>query len=1119
MATYDLTTTTPSSISNGDILNCPYSGASKTITLPKGKYKLECWGAEGGTASSYAGGKGGYSIGTLGLAKNTTLHLYTGGAGKSNLVTSGTVLEGGFNGGGSILGQTKDWTVASGGGGTDIRIAQDSLYARVIVAGGGGSATYGSHGYGGAGGHGGGLQGIRVEAYSNSSYQPGYPGTQTSGGASHNNSYTALGTFGVGGSNTSVNVIGGGGGGWYGGGSGYCSGSGGGSGYVYTSGTASNYPSGCLLNSSYYLTEAETIAGNTSFLSPTGTSETGHTGDGYIRITVISVTGGSYREPATFDITTTIPNNTVAGDIYNCPYSGKAVSLTLPKGTYKLECWGASGGCLTSSYRTNYREGVGGYSTGVLILKKNTVLYCYAGGAGTTGTTNVPGGFNGGGRANATNRNTTSGGGASDIRISQDSLYARVIVAGGGGGGRDGGNQSNYAVSFRGAAGGTTGFQGGAWNTSSVTQSTNANSRGGGGGGQTSPGTKGNCENGESVSEAGFGVGGSITNNSSYGEGGGGGWYGGGIGSADADAGGGSGYVYTATTVSSYPSGCLLNSSYYLTEAETIAGNTSFLSPTGTSETGHDGSGYVRITVISTSTTKTRREPKTFDITKETPDINVTGDVYNCPYSGSAKSLTLLPGVYKLECWGAQGGYRSNTTYGGKGGYSVGTLTLKEAKSVALYTGGAGNTGGTSGGWNGGGSRSTYSGGGGASDIRLGNSTTIYARVIVAGGGGSDGSSNKYGMYGGGLSGGSATESFGSGGGGGTQTAGGAGGGNSAETGSFGQGGVGTYRKNGYGGAGGGGWYGGGGVYPDGSGDDDRGGGGGSGYVYTSATAVNYPSGCLLTSDDYLTEASTIAGNVAFLAPSGTSETGHSGNGYIRITVIQGVKLFPTMYLGEKEIVVGYLGNIPLLDVLFRQKTDTEPDTNPDEDIVVPSNITNLVTNGDFENGMTGWTDMNDNVSTAINTITKADGTTTKVLELAVTSTDSINAITWVRSNTFTATAGHIYYARCYYKGLSTNQSLYEPKISIIEGGGSGWLVSGTAANAQVTSYTKTSAYGTCTISGSLAEVRLIANRGSTNTTIQVGNKVFFDDVVCYDLTETFGVGKEPTKEWCDENL
>lgn len=140
-------------------------------------------------------------------------------------------------------------------------------------------------------------------------------------------------------------------------------------------------------------------------------------------------------------------------------------------------------------------------------------------------------------------------------------------------------------------------------------------------------------------------------------------------------------------------------------------------------------------------------------------------------------------------------------------------------------------------------------------------------------------------MYGGGSSGGTTTQNYGSGGGGGTQTAGGTGGSNNAGT--FGQGGQGLSASDGYGGAGGGGWYGGGGSYPDGSGDDDRGGGGGSGYVYTSSTASNYPSGCLLNSSYYLTNAQTIAGNTAFTSPTGTNETGHTGNGYIRITVIK----------------------------------------------------------------------------------------------------------------------------------------------------------------------------------------------------------------------------------------
>lgn len=62
---------------------------------------------------------------------------------------------------------------------------------------------------------------------------------------------------------------------------------------MYTASSASYYPSGCLLNSQYYLENATTLAGNTAFTSPTGASETGHAGNGYIRITVIQAQDGN----------------------------------------------------------------------------------------------------------------------------------------------------------------------------------------------------------------------------------------------------------------------------------------------------------------------------------------------------------------------------------------------------------------------------------------------------------------------------------------------------------------------------------------------------------------------------------------------------------------------------------------------------------------------------------------------------------------------------------------------------------------------------------------------------------------------------------------------------------
>ena len=118
----------------------------------------------------------------------------------------------------------------------------------------------------------------------------------------------------------------------------------------------------------------------------------------------------------------------------------------------------------------------------------------------------------------------------------------------------------------------------------------------------------------------------------------------------------------------------------------------------------------------------------TYDLTSSIPSSSVlkTGDILNCPYSGSSKTITLPKGKYRLECWGAQGGYRRSSSYGGKGGYAKGTLTLTANTVIILVAGGSGNTGGTSGGFNGGGKRSNYAGGGGGSDVRIKNDNYLH---------------------------------------------------------------------------------------------------------------------------------------------------------------------------------------------------------------------------------------------------------------------------------------------------------------------------------------------------------------------------------------------------------
>lgn len=293
MATYDLTQTTPAKLQTGDIINVPYSGTYKTITLPKGIYKLEVWGAQGGSFNTtYVGGKGGYSYGTLTLTdKETILYCYAGGKGTDG-TTSGT-FAGGWNGGGQAYTSSATYDMSAGGGGSDIRIGSTSLYARVIVAGGGGGAGSYSGSYRYSGGAGGGESGVAGGQYS-TSYKAGLAGSQTGAGTSYygttanSTSYGTVASFGTGASG-STNYIAAGGGGWYGGGYARRASGGGGSGYVYTASTASNYPSGCLLTSAYYLTDATTVAGNTSFTDYSGSTVTGHSGNGCVRITVIEI--------------------------------------------------------------------------------------------------------------------------------------------------------------------------------------------------------------------------------------------------------------------------------------------------------------------------------------------------------------------------------------------------------------------------------------------------------------------------------------------------------------------------------------------------------------------------------------------------------------------------------------------------------------------------------------------------------------------------------------------------------------------------------------------------------------------------------------------------------------
>jgi hypothetical protein len=172
----------------------------------------------------------------------------------------------------------------SAGGATDIRLKTDSLYSRILVAGGGGSASDISNQHGGFGG---GIYGGDGKDYVTKAGKGAGQTGETVLCADGTTTNCPKGIFGYGGNSTG-SWAGCGGGGWFGGSASYDEyGGGGGSGYALTS--SSYKPSSYLLNDSkYYLKDVVLLGGNESFPAPIGGGNiTGRMGDGYARITTL----------------------------------------------------------------------------------------------------------------------------------------------------------------------------------------------------------------------------------------------------------------------------------------------------------------------------------------------------------------------------------------------------------------------------------------------------------------------------------------------------------------------------------------------------------------------------------------------------------------------------------------------------------------------------------------------------------------------------------------------------------------------------------------------------------------------------------------------------------------
>lgn len=249
-----------------------YKKSTESFTVPvDGTYTLECWGA--------GENQGGKSQGDYQAQKNQVLYICVGGKGTEG--DRDEIGKGGYNGGGNggtAVINEKGQPLKRGDGGSgathiclkngvlkDLKNAYENNQL-LMVAGGQGGAQYPK----GTGPFGGGTEGGRP---TNKAGQTFDAATQSKGFAFGQGQTGRDGTKGT---QNGGEGNGGGGGGLYGGyspqeqGNKTNSPGGGGSGYVNTK----------LLN-----VNAKTIAGNQSFLSPSGVSETGHAGHGAALIT------------------------------------------------------------------------------------------------------------------------------------------------------------------------------------------------------------------------------------------------------------------------------------------------------------------------------------------------------------------------------------------------------------------------------------------------------------------------------------------------------------------------------------------------------------------------------------------------------------------------------------------------------------------------------------------------------------------------------------------------------------------------------------------------------------------------------------------------------------------
>lgn len=177
----------------------------------------------------------------------------------------------------------------------------------------------------------------------------------------------------------------------------------------------------------------------------------------------------------------------------------------------------------------------------------------------------------------------------------------------------------------------------------------------------------------------------------------------------------------------------------------------------------------------------------------------------------------------------------------------------------------------------------------------------------------------------------------------------------------------------------------------------------------------------------------------------------------------------------------------------------------------------NLITNGDFSNGLEGWT----LTSSAFSQLTsETGGYEGNCAKVTITNPPTYASSCNLENVEFNLYANHVYYISFLYKGFKNNVANMDAGISLFNSSLKAFVTSTSnfTEGGDLITWQKRSAYGTNSEDGK-GYVTLYTSIQNHDITITEGMAICYDNIRCYDLTAIFGVGNEPTQEWCDANL